>query len=186
MPIAASSTARACACGSRAGKRSRTGSRSPACLRDWQVATTLASQPGGAAHEFVAADYDELVDHPVELGRFWRGSFTAAGIAHEFVVAGALPDFDGETPGRRQQAHLRDRDRVLARPDGKAPFDRYLFLLNAVDEGRGGLEHRASTALVAPRRHLPRQADRARNARARTARGQRRRSPPRATPTCSA
>jgi hypothetical protein len=53
-------------------------------------------------------------------------------------------------------AHLRDGDRVLARSDGKPPFQRYLFLLNAVDEGRGGLEHRASTALVAPRRHLPR------------------------------
>ena len=81
----------------------------------WQVATTLRREPGGAAHDFVAADYDELVDHPVELGRFWRGSFTADGIAHEFVVAGALPDFDGETPARRHEAHLRDRDRVLAR-----------------------------------------------------------------------
>ena len=33
---------------------------------------------------------------PVELGRFWRGHFEAAGTPHEFVVAGALPDFDGE------------------------------------------------------------------------------------------
>ena len=132
---------------------------------DWQVATTLAAQPAGAVHEFVAADYDELVDHPVELGRFWRGSFSVAGIVHEFVVAGALPDFDGETL-------LADAKRVCEtairfwHPSGKAPFERYLFLLNAVDEGRGGLEHRASTALVAPRRHLPRQADRARAARA--------------------
>jgi len=133
---------------------------------DWQVATTLAPEPGGAAHEFVAADYDELVDHPVELGRFWHGGFTAAGIAHEFVVAGALPDFDGETL-------LADAKRICETATlfwhgmgGRAPFDRYLFLLNAVDEGRGGLEHRASTALVAPRRHLPRLADRPRTPRA--------------------
>jgi len=126
----------------------------------WQVATTLAPHAGAAAHEFAAADYDELVDHPVELGAFWRGSFTAAGVAHELVVAGALPDFDGETL-------LADTKRICEAeiafwhgPDGKAPFDRYLFLLNAVDEGRGGLEHRASTALVAPRRNLPRQAAR--------------------------
>ena len=39
---------------------------------------------------------------------------------------------------------------------GRPPFDRYLFLLNAVDEGHGGLEHRSSTALVSPRRDLPR------------------------------
>ncbi len=124
----------------------------------WDVATTLAAEPGGAVHAFVAADYDELVDHPVELGRFWRGRFDAAGVPHEFVVARALPDFDGD-------ALLADAKRICETGiafwhgrEGKAPFDRYLFLLNAVDEGRGGLEHRASTALVAPRRDLPRRA----------------------------
>src|SRR4030095_1987305 len=40
----------------------------------WQVATTLAPHAGGAAHEFVAADYDELVDHPVALGARSRGA----------------------------------------------------------------------------------------------------------------
>jgi predicted metalloprotease with PDZ domain len=36
------------------------------------------------------------------------------------------------------------------------PFGHYVFMLNAVDEGYGGLEHRASTALIAARRDLPR------------------------------
>ena len=44
----------------------------------------------GRRHHYLAADYDELVDHPFELGRFWRGS-SRRGRAHEFVVAGALP-----------------------------------------------------------------------------------------------
>jgi hypothetical protein len=35
---------------------------------------------------------------------------------------------------------------------GSRPFDRYVFLLNAVDDGYGGLEHRASTALICPPR----------------------------------
>ncbi|MEO5843380.1 MAG: PDZ domain-containing protein [Caldimonas sp.] len=123
----------------------------------WDVATALTPRPGGAAHEFVAADYDELVDHPVELGRFWRGRFDAAGIAHEFVVAGALPDFDGERL-------LADTRRVCEagirfwHGEARPPFDRYLFMLNALEDGRGGLEHRSSTALIAPRRDLPRRA----------------------------
>ena len=50
----------------------------------------------GARHTYEAADYDELVDHPVELGAFWRGRFAAGGVPHEFVVAGAYPGFDGE------------------------------------------------------------------------------------------
>jgi predicted metalloprotease with PDZ domain len=124
----------------------------------WEVATTLPGDSGRGGHEFVAPDYDELVDHPVELGRFWRGRFEAAGVAHEFVVAGALPDFDGERL-------LADAKRICTTEiafwhgaGGQPPFDRYLFLLNAVDEGHGGLEHRSSTALVAPRRELPRRA----------------------------
>ena len=36
----------------------------------WDVATSLDARAGGAGHDFVAADYDALVDHPVELGRF--------------------------------------------------------------------------------------------------------------------
>ncbi|MEN9629178.1 MAG: hypothetical protein RJA10_2405, partial [Pseudomonadota bacterium] len=37
------------------------------------------------------------------------------------------------------------------------PFKNYTFLLNAVDDSHGGLEHRNSTALICGRRDLPRQ-----------------------------
>ena len=118
----------------------------------WQVATAMPA--AARAHHFAAADYDELVDHPFELGRFWRGAFEAGGVAHEFVVAGALPGFDGARL-------LTDAQRICAAQiafwhgDGAGPpFSRYLFLLNAVEEGYGGLEHRASTALIANRRDL--------------------------------
>jgi predicted metalloprotease with PDZ domain len=130
----------------------------------WQVATGLrplkVNAAGHGAYE--AADYDELVDHPVELGRFWRGRFTAGGVPHEYVVAGALPDFDGERlladakricdaqigfwhgePGRKNSR------------SGKPPFARYVFLHNLVEDGHGGLEHRASTALISARRDMP-------------------------------
>src|SRR5947209_1272318 len=62
----------------------------------WRVATALApaSVDADGRGRYRASDYDELVDHPVELGRFWRGDFVAAGVPHAFVVAGALPDFD--------------------------------------------------------------------------------------------
>jgi predicted metalloprotease with PDZ domain len=121
----------------------------------WDVATSLDARAGGAGHDFVAADYDALVDHPVELGRFSRARFDVAGVPHELVVAGALPDFDGAR-------FAADVARICATEirfwhgDGKPPFDRYVFLLNAIEDGRGGLEHRASTALVASRRDLPR------------------------------
>ena len=106
--------------------------------------------PGDGKQGYVAADYDELVDHPFELGRFWRGSFDAAGVPHEFVVAGAWPGFDGE---RLLADTRRICEAQIAFWHGtrkpKPPFDRYVFMLNAVDDGYGGLEHRASTALIA-------------------------------------
>jgi predicted metalloprotease with PDZ domain len=123
--------------------------------RGWQVATSMATL-AKAGH--VAANYDELVDHPFEFGAFWRGEFEAHGVAHEFVVAGAWPGFDSERL-------LNDAKKICEAQiafwhGGKKPrppFDRYVFMLNAVDDGYGGLEHRASTALIAKRRDLPQQ-----------------------------
>jgi predicted metalloprotease with PDZ domain len=122
----------------------------------WQVATAM--DPADGANAWQAADYDELADHPFELGRFWLGRFEAGGVPHEFVVAGAWPDFDGERL-------LEDTRRICAAAiafwhgRGQPPMPRYVFLLNAVDDGHGGLEHRASTALLAARRDLPRRGD---------------------------
>ena len=122
----------------------------------WQVGTALRAIKVDAAGRGVyeAADYDELVDHPVELGQFWRGRFEARGVMHEYVVAGALPDFDGERL-------LADAKRICEAQiefwhgKRKPAFTRYVFLHNLVEEGHGGLEHRASTALISARRDMP-------------------------------
>ena len=120
----------------------------------WQVATAMPADSSGP-HRYRAADYAELLDHPFELGRFWRGHFEAGGVPHELVVSGAWPGFDGERL-------LADAQRLCAAqiafwhgPGQSPPFERYVFLLHAVGDGYGGLEHRASTALIAARRDLP-------------------------------
>ena len=118
-----------------------------------------APVPGGLVYQ--AADYDELLDHPFELGRFWRGHFVAGGRPHDFVVAGALPAFDGQRlladTRRICQQQIDFWHGAAAGAQAGAPFDQYVFLLNAVADGYGGLEHRASTALIAARRDLPRE-----------------------------
>ena len=126
---------------------------------NWTVATGLSpvkvNKQGFG--EYLATDYDELVDCPFEMGNFWRGQFTACGIPHEFVVAGALPSFDGSRL-------LADTQKICEteinfwhdkRPKAQAPYKRYVFMLNAVEDGYGGLEHRNSTALICNRRDLP-------------------------------
>ncbi len=104
---------------------------------------------------FESADYDELADHPFELGPFWRGSFTSGGVVHEFVVSGAWPQFDGARLLADTKRICDEEIRFWHGAD-KPPFSRYVFMLYATEDGYGGLEHRASTALIAARKDLPR------------------------------
>ena len=128
--------------------------------KGWRVATGLPPVDADARGfgRYRAADYDSLVDHPFELGTFWSGEFTACGVPHRFVVAGALPSFDGEKllADTRKICEAEIRFWHLR---GKPPHKQYVFMLNAVDDGYGGLEHRNSTALICARRDLPRLED---------------------------
>ncbi|MGQ0596576.1 M61 family metallopeptidase [Aquabacterium sp.] len=125
--------------------------------KGWQVATALPAVKVDAKGlgDYLAPDYDALVDHPVEMGSFWRGEFTVRGVRHEFVVSGATADLDG-------QRLLDDTRRICESQIGfwhgrrKAPFDHYVFMLNVVEDGYGGLEHRQSTALICGRKDVPR------------------------------
>jgi predicted metalloprotease with PDZ domain len=123
----------------------------------WRVATSLP-ELGAKRYGFgtyIAADYDELIDHPVEMGDFALGSFKSHGIQHDIVVTGRVPNLDME----RLQQDLKsicDTQIAFFEPKTKkAPMDRYVFLTMAVGEGYGGLEHRASTALICARADLP-------------------------------
>lgn len=134
---------------------------SGADFRGWQVATTLPPAIGlpGAARAwgfglYLAKDYDELIDHPVEMGRFTLTSFNAAGVIHDIAITGR---HNADTV--RLAADLKRicewQIRLFHGVRGKPPFSRYLFLVTAVGDGYGGLEHRASTALLCSRNDLP-------------------------------
>ncbi|PJI96247.1 putative metalloprotease with PDZ domain [Acidovorax sp. 69] len=131
---------------------------STAATVQWSVATGLravaADKKGFGLYS--ATDYDELVDCPVEMGAFWVGRFKAGGIPHQFVVAGAAPSFDGKRLLADTQKICEAAVRFWHKGGSKAPFKNYLFMLNAVADGYGGLEHRNSTALICGRRDLPR------------------------------
>jgi predicted metalloprotease with PDZ domain len=126
----------------------------------WEVATSLAPLRVGKRGwgTYCAADYDELVDSPVEMGHFWSGEFKACGVPHRFVIAGVTDAFDGERLVGDTQKVCEQQIRFWHERK-KPPHKNYVFMLNAVDDGYGGLEHRASTALIASRRDLPRRGE---------------------------
>lgn len=121
--------------------------------KKWRVATTLPLN-GTLLHDFggyQAADYDELIDHPVEMADFTLIEFEARGIPHEVTITGK---------------HYADGDRIAEDLKkiceheidffGELPeMERYLFQVMVVGEGYGGLEHRSSTSLLCSRDDLP-------------------------------
>ena len=124
---------------------------------EWQLATGLTPMRTDRTGfgRYRATSYDELVDCPVELGPFCSGAFDARAVPHRFVVAGATPLFDRARLLADTQKICETQIDFWHPQDGKAPFGNYLFLLNAVGDGYGGLEHRNSTALIANRADLP-------------------------------
>ncbi|HEY6720922.1 MAG TPA: peptidase M61, partial [Burkholderiales bacterium] len=125
--------------------------------RRWRVATAMrrnVARPYGFG-TYLAGDYDELIDHPVEMGEFTLASFRAAGVPHDIVITGRH---------RADLARLRrdlkrlceEHIRFFGEP---APMKRYVFLVTALGDGYGGLEHRASTALLCSRDDLPREGE---------------------------
>jgi predicted metalloprotease with PDZ domain len=125
--------------------------------KTWRVATAM-KELGAKRYGFgtyVAANYDELIDHPVEMGDFALATFKAHGVPHDIVITGRVPNLDMA----RLQADLKaicEAQIALFDPvTKKAPVDRYVFMTMAVGDGYGGLEHRASTALICARADLP-------------------------------
>ncbi len=125
----------------------------PDYCADWRVATAL---PRAGAEEFGfgtyrAADYAELIDHPVELGTFTRIPFEACGVPHDIILSGRF-DCDGDRLAADLSRICEHHIRFFGEP---APMDYYQFQVLVVGDGYGGLEHRASTSLIASRKSLP-------------------------------
>lgn len=128
----------------------------PAC-KNWRVATTLpelkAKRYGFGS--YVAADYDELIDHPVEMGDFALATFKAHGVPHDVVITGRVPNLD-MTRLCADLTKICEAQIAFFEPKTRrAPMQRYVFMTMAIGEGHGGLEHRASTALICSRNDLP-------------------------------
>ena len=118
----------------------------------WEIATALpladpAADPiPGQPVAFVAQNFDDLVDSPVEVGIHRSESFEVLGKPHRFVVWGQ---------GDENLDDIVTATRTIVETEAKLfgglPYDSYMFLLHLTGEGGGGLEHRNSTSLLYPR-----------------------------------
>jgi predicted metalloprotease with PDZ domain len=117
----------------------------------WQAFVPLPEQDEGG---WLATDFDQLVDSPVEVGPHPCHRFEVAGVPHRWVGwGGDLAEQDGQW--------LADVDRVCRAccrlmGEPRPAADDYLFVLHLTESGYGGLEHDTSTVLQFGRRRLAR------------------------------
>ena len=121
--------------------------------KSWRVVTSM-NRDGAQAYGFgayIADDYAELIDHPVEIANVAIGEFEVNGIPHVLAIRGKT---------RADMARLCHDLETLCTYHMKMlgpprDLDRYVFLLYAPGTGYGGLEHRWSSSNVCHRDYLP-------------------------------
>ncbi|MEQ9563797.1 MAG: peptidase M61, partial [Woeseiaceae bacterium] len=120
---------------------------------DWRVATSMRRRDAEkyGFGSYAADDYAELIDHPVEIGHLQIGEFEAEGIPHTIAIRG-VTRVDMARICHDLATLCSCELNFLGRPGN---LDRYLFLLNVIEDGYGGLEHRWSSSLVCSRADLP-------------------------------
>jgi predicted metalloprotease with PDZ domain len=138
----------------------------PPHVRNWKVYTSLpeaANHPRAARRHgfgvYVAPNYDALIDHPIEMGTPQVLRFKAHGADHEMVFTGVAPNLDLKRIAADVQKVCAAQIALFEPESRRAPFldsaSRYVFMTMVTGDGYGGLEHRASTALMCSRRDLP-------------------------------
>ena len=124
----------------------------------WQVATAMdfAAQSeqrpfGDARDTFVAPNYDELIDNPIQMGRFEVREFRARNVPMRVVFASETGNILCNM--ERVATDFQRIANVGIDLFGNAPFKRYLFIIHLSGRGfGGGLEHLNSTVLNVPDR----------------------------------
>lgn len=132
----------------------------------WNVFTSLPQDTRANAvtsrsgfGTYVAENYDALIDHPVEMGTPGVMSFNACGAKHELVFTGLIPNLDLKRIAADVKKICEAQIRFFEPESAHAPFldsaTKYVFMTMVTGDAYGGLEHRASTALMASRKDLP-------------------------------
>ena len=134
--------------------------KDPDMSQRWSVQTTLpikdAKQIKRSGFGTYQADsYDALIDHPVAMGEFQVIQWQVHGTPHRMVIQGLLDGVDERQLSKDLRAICEAHISFFEPEKPRAPFKEYCFIVNAVGDGYGGLEHRNSTVLLCKRADLP-------------------------------
>ena len=116
-------------------------------LGTWSVATGLSGENGC----YSAKNYEDLVDHPVEISDFTQLKFQVKDVDHSMVISG---NHSSDTERLKQ-----DLEKICKHQvdffDQQMPFNSYVFLTLVRNNAYGGLEHKNSSSLICSRKDMP-------------------------------
>jgi predicted metalloprotease with PDZ domain len=132
----------------------------------WRVFTSMpqytranSAQGRNGFGTYFVDNYDALIDHPVEMGNPEVIKFDACGAQHEMVFTGLIPNLDLKRIAQDVKKICEAQIRFFEPDTARVPFldsaTKYVFMTMVTGDAYGGLEHRASTALMASRKDLP-------------------------------
>jgi predicted metalloprotease with PDZ domain len=113
---------------------------------DWRVVTEL-EEVGAHPPRFRAANYDVLVDNPIDAGRPLVVTIRPGGIPHRISLCGE----GGNYEVHRLEEDLGKIVEASIRLVGESPLKSYTFFYHLTDVPDGGLEHASSTSCVVTR-----------------------------------
>ncbi|MEI8101325.1 MAG: hypothetical protein WCH09_07160 [Bacteroidota bacterium] len=95
---------------------------------------------------FTYPNFDDLVDAPVQLGNFGWFTFDVDGIPHEVALVG-VNNANQDKLAKDMQLMCTTMKNIIK----EHPCKRYTFIVQNVENGGGGLEHKNSTVLMMSR-----------------------------------
>ncbi|MEY3965732.1 MAG: hypothetical protein RL263_901 [Bacteroidota bacterium] len=135
------------------GQTSESGTVSIKYPENWKsVATSLeeekSSNKGPGQTTFKYRNYDELVDSPVQLGNFETFEFEVAGVPHKVALVGRNNANIQQLKIDMQKICNTMFEIVGEFPCETQPCKPYVFIVQNVENGGGGIEHLNSTVLM--------------------------------------
>lgn len=114
----------------------------------WQSISGLETgkKPSNKSHQFIASNYDVLVDSPIETGINEHHTFSIEGRDYELVIWGK-----GNYDSTKIVADLKTLVQQSKYIWQGYPFKRYVFMVHATSGARGATEHLNSTIIQTSR-----------------------------------
>ena len=109
----------------------------------WRTISTSLKKDG---QKFLFSDYDDLGDSPIQIGNHEVFNFEVRGVPHEVAMVGIH-----NADIKKLKNDMQRICEIITDIVDEHPCEKYVFFVQNVESGGGGLEHKNSCTVMMPR-----------------------------------